>query len=104
MGSETSIELWEVVKSLFGVKTKSNIVYYKRKFQKLQKGGMKMVDYLKTAKRLAGNIALAGKPVDLDDLVSQILIGFDSHEYNPGVCQINEREEIARVTSKTSKL
>ena len=32
MGNETSQELWEAVKSLFGIKTKSNIVYYKREF------------------------------------------------------------------------
>ena len=51
-----------------------------------------MVEYLKIAKRLANNLALAGKPVDLDDLVSQVLIGLDSHEYNLVVCQINEKK------------
>ncbi|KAL5583388.1 hypothetical protein UlMin_015830 [Ulmus minor] len=95
MGSETSRELWESMKSLFGVKTKSNIVFYKREFQKLQKGGMKMAECLKTTKRLTDNMALAGKLVELDDLVSQILTVLDSHEYNPVVCQINERYEIS---------
>ena len=38
---------------------------------------------------------MAGKQVELDDLVSQIITGLDSHEYNPVVCQINERDEIS---------
>ncbi|TXG48382.1 hypothetical protein EZV62_027676 [Acer yangbiense] len=95
IGSETSKDLWESINTLFGLKTKSNIAYYKREFQKLQKGGMKMSDYLKAAKKLADNLALAGRPVPLEDLVSQVLDGLDSVEYNPLVCQINEREDIS---------
>ncbi|TXG47862.1 hypothetical protein EZV62_027156 [Acer yangbiense] len=95
MGSETSKDLWDSIKDLFGIKTKSNIAYYKKEFQELKKGGMKMSDYLKMAKRLTDNLALAGRPVPLKDLVSQILNGLDSHEYNPLVCQINEKEDIS---------
>ncbi|KAI9198055.1 hypothetical protein LWI28_009229 [Acer negundo] len=92
--NETSKDLWESINTLFGLKTKSNIAYYKREFQKLQKGGMKMSNYLKAVKKLADNLALASRPMPLEDLVSQVLDGFDSVEYNPLVCQINEKEEI----------
>ncbi|KAK0581835.1 hypothetical protein LWI29_018538 [Acer saccharum] len=95
IGNETSKDLWESINTLFGLKTKSNIAYYKREFQKLQKRGMKMFDYLKAAKKLADNLALVGRPMPLEDLVSQVLDGLDSVEYNPLVCQINEREEIS---------
>ncbi|TXG47047.1 hypothetical protein EZV62_026341 [Acer yangbiense] len=95
LGCETSKDLWDSIKDLFGIKTKSNIAYYKKEFQELKKGGMKMSDYLKMAKRLIDNLALAGRPVPLEDLVSQILNGLDSHEYNPLVCQINEKEDIS---------
>lgn len=94
MGFETSKSLWDAVKDLFGVKTRSNIVYYKREFQKMQKGELKMSDYLKTMKKLADNLTLAGHLVPLEDLVSQVLAGLDSHEYNPVVCQLQEKETV----------
>ena len=36
---------------------------------------MKMGDYLKAMKKLFDNLALAGHPVSLKDLVSQVLTG-----------------------------
>ena len=54
---------------------------------------MKMADYLKTMKKLVDNLALAGHPVTLDDLVSQTFTGLDSPEYNPVVCQIIKKKE-----------
>jgi hypothetical protein len=95
MGYETSKQLWEAIRDLFGLKNRSNIVYYKREFSKLQKGTMKMVDYLKSMKKLVDNLALAGHPVTLDDLISQTLTGLDSPDYNPIVCQIIEKENIS---------
>ena len=71
------------------------MVFYKREFLKMQKGNMKMADYLKAMKKLVDNLALAGHPVSLDDLVSQVLTGLDSVEYNPLVCQIAEKESIS---------
>ena len=50
--------------------------------------------YLKTMRKLVNNLAFASHPVTLDDLVSQILIGLDSSEYNPVVCQITKNENI----------
>ena len=54
-----------------------------------------MQEYLKTTMKLVDNVALAGKPVEMNDLVSQVLLGLDSHEYNHVVCQINEKEEVS---------
>ena len=53
-----------------------------------------MTDYLKAMKKLVDNLALDGHPVSLEDLVSQVLTGLDSAEYNPMVCQIIERDDI----------
>ncbi|KAK0583989.1 hypothetical protein LWI29_006080 [Acer saccharum] len=46
-------------------------------------------------KKLADNLALAGQPVDTDDLVSQVLAGLDSLEYDPVLCQLNEKEHVS---------
>ncbi|KAK0582287.1 hypothetical protein LWI29_023741 [Acer saccharum] len=86
MGYKTSKQLWDVIRDLFGVKNRSNVVLYKREFNHLKKGNMKMGEYLKAIKKLVDNLALAGHPVTLDDLVSQVLTGLDSLEYNPMVC------------------
>ena len=71
------------------------MVFYKREFLKIQKGNMKMADYLKDMKKLVDNLALARHLVSLDDLVSQVLTGLDSAKYNPLVCQIAEKENIS---------
>ncbi|KAL5569822.1 hypothetical protein UlMin_026397 [Ulmus minor] len=65
MGNESSEDLWKALETLFG-----------------------------TMKKLADNLALAGQPIGIDDLVSQVLAGLDSLEYNPVVCQINEKEHV----------
>lgn len=56
-----------------------------------------MEEYSKTIKRVADNHALTGHPVTLEDLVSQILAGLYSLEYNLLVCQITEKESISWV-------
>ncbi|XP_021897982.1 uncharacterized protein LOC110814734 [Carica papaya] len=94
MGYDTSRKLWNATNELFGVKTRSNAVFYKREFAKMQKGNLKMEEYLKAMKGHADNLALAGHPVSLDDLVTQIPAGLDSQEYNPlqlnaGITTIN---------------
>ena len=63
----------------------------------MQKGGMKMSEYLKAMKKIVDNLTLTGHLVSLEDLISQVLAGLDSHEYNPVVCQIQERESISRL-------
>lgn len=53
-----------------------------------------MAEYLKAMKKLADNLTLAGHPVSLDDLVTQVLTGLDSADYNPVVCQLVEKEQV----------
>ena len=51
---------------------------------------MKMVDYLKTMKKLVDNFVLVGHPVSLDDLVSHTLTRLDSSKYNLVICRIEK--------------
>ncbi|KAI9198964.1 hypothetical protein LWI28_025163 [Acer negundo] len=89
MCSETSKDLWDSIKDLFGIKTKSNIAYYKKEFQELKKGGMKMFDYLKMAKRLTDNLALASRPVPLEDLAKLLSFEKRLEQMNDGIASIN---------------
>lgn len=45
-------------------------------------------------KILVDNLILVCHPMSLDDLVTQVLVGLDSEEYNPLFYQIVERESI----------
>lgn len=104
IGNSTSKLLWEGIRDLFAVKTRANIIYYKREFVKMQKGNLKMKEYLKFIKEIADNLALAGHPVNLEDLTSQVLAGLDSSEYNQLVCQITEKESISWVELQSQLL
>ncbi|KAK0599392.1 hypothetical protein LWI29_004859 [Acer saccharum] len=55
IGNETSKDLWDALKTLFGVQTRSNVVFFKKECKRMQKGGLKMGEYLKTMKKLADN-------------------------------------------------
>ncbi|KAI9160951.1 hypothetical protein LWI28_013032 [Acer negundo] len=88
MGNNNSKKLWEVIRDLFATHNRSNIVYYKKELRQAQKGGMKINEYLNTMKSIVDNLALAGHPVTGSDLISLVLYGLDSNEYNPIVCQL----------------
>lgn len=104
MGHSTSKLLWEGIRNFFAVKSRANIIYYKREFVKMQKGNLKMEEYLKTIKEIADNLALAGHPVILEDLTSQVLASLDSSEYNPLICQITEKESVSWVELQSQLL
>lgn len=70
MGHSISKLLWNGIWDLFAVKTRANIIYYKRKFVKIQKTNLKMEEYLKSIKRIVDNLALAGHPITMEDLTS----------------------------------
>lgn len=70
MGNETSFDLWKALETLFGVQIRSNILFFTKKFRRMQNGGMKMSEYLKTMKKIADNLALASQPVGINDLMS----------------------------------
>lgn len=87
MGFQNSKDLWEAVQELVGIQSKAEIDYLKCLFQQTRKGALKMGEYLALMKKYFDGLALAGSPVSVDDLVSQILSGLDE-EYNPVIVAI----------------
>ncbi|TXG63389.1 hypothetical protein EZV62_010383 [Acer yangbiense] len=104
IGHETSQSLWKDAQELTDAHSKANVIFYKREFQNLQKGSMKIDQYLKSIKNIADNLTLAGHPVEIADLVSQVLAGLDSNDYNPVVLQVNEKELISWVELQSTLL
>lgn len=62
---ETFRQLWDTINDLFEVKTRSCMVFCKRKFVKMQNDNMKMEKYLKTMNNLVKNYGLASHLVSL---------------------------------------
>ena len=51
-----------------------------------------MADYFAKIKRIADTLALAGKPVELNDFVMHVLTGLDSSDYESLITTILARE------------
>ncbi|KAJ0043243.1 hypothetical protein Pint_19064 [Pistacia integerrima] len=90
----TSKELWDAAKELSSAHTKSRVIYYKGELQKTRKGGMKMEEYLTTMKAFSDNLTVAGSPISLSDLITQILSGLDA-EYTLIVVQLSDKESLS---------
>lgn len=85
----TTSEVWKALEDLFGSTNKARKQQLKAILQNTKKGSMKMTEYLTVMKQAADNLALAGAPVDIDDLTSSIVLGL-SADYLPITCQINK--------------
>lgn len=64
---------------------------------------MKMEDYLNKMKQISDNLRLAGSPLTLYDLFSQILAGLDS-EYTPVVMTLLDKKELTWIQFQTTLL
>jgi hypothetical protein len=77
-GLHTSRQVWSHLANCFAPKSKSRISHLKRQLQTLHQGSKSCYDYLLTAKNWADQLAVAGKPVDDEDLISYIVGGLNS--------------------------
>lgn len=66
---------------MFISQTQARILPIKMQLQTTKKGGMLMNTYFSKMKRLADSLAIAGKPVELNDVIAYILTGLDSQDY-----------------------
>ncbi|KAJ0011021.1 hypothetical protein Pint_34054 [Pistacia integerrima] len=64
---------------------------------------MKMEEYLTTMKAFSDNLTLAGSPISLSDLITQILSGLDA-EYTLIVVQLSDKESLSWIELQTTLL
>ncbi|KAH9793982.1 hypothetical protein KPL71_004732 [Citrus sinensis] len=76
----TSKQLWETLTGMFISQSQARIQTLRMQIQTIKKGSMHMADYFAKVKRIADTLALAGKPVELGDLIMHVLIGLDSFD------------------------
>jgi hypothetical protein len=87
-GMETSRQVWTHLSTRFASESRSHIAYVKRQLQHLHQGSQSCTDYLQSAKLWADKLAVVGKPVDDDDLVSYVLSGLNA-SYGPFVTTLS---------------
>ncbi|KAI4299948.1 hypothetical protein L6164_033368 [Bauhinia variegata] len=93
---KTSKELWTAAKELSGSNTRSRITLLKSEFQRTRKGSMKMEDYLSRMKTIADNLTLAGSPLSILEINSQIFAGI--------VVSLFEKEDLTWVELQATLL
>ena len=63
----------------------------KMQIQTLKKGSMSMIDYFTKMKRLFDSLALARKPIELNNFIQYVLTGLDSSDYESLVISVLTR-------------
>ncbi|KAH9680638.1 retrovirus-related pol polyprotein from transposon RE1 [Citrus sinensis] len=87
----TSKQLWETLTGMFISQSQARIQTLRMQIQTIKKGSMHMADYFAKVKRIADTLALAGKPVELGDLIMHVLTGLDSSDYESLVTAVLAR-------------
>lgn len=67
IGQSTSRQLWLAIKRSLGSSTRARTLWLLGELQGLRQGGQSISDYLNRAQILVEDLALADRPVSLDD-------------------------------------
>lgn len=86
-GLNTSRQVWAYLATKFASQSRSRIAHLKRQLQHLHQGSQSCFDFLQSAKLLADQLAIVGKPVDEDDLISYVISGLNA-SYGPFITSI----------------
>ncbi|KAK9101156.1 hypothetical protein Scep_024586 [Stephania cephalantha] len=75
-------EAWQTIEEFCGSCNRSQIQLYKIEIQTTTKGSMQMNEYLAKMKELVDNLATAGSPISVEDLITSTLVGLDTEYSN----------------------
>jgi hypothetical protein len=75
-GLTTPRQVWNLLANRFASQSKSRIAQLKRQLHTLYQGSKSCLDYITTAKECADQLAVIGKPIDDDDLITYLMGGY----------------------------
>jgi hypothetical protein len=87
-GLNTSRQVWVYLASKFASQSRSRVAHLKRHLQHLHQGSQSCSDYLQSAKLWADQLAIVGKPVDDEDLISYVINGLNA-SYGPFITSLS---------------
>jgi hypothetical protein len=77
-GLNTSHQVWAYLASKFASQSRSQVAHLKRHLQNLHQGSQSCSDYLQSTKLWSDQLAIVGKPIDNDDLISYVISGLNA--------------------------
>jgi hypothetical protein len=84
----TSRQVWDSLANRFASKSKSIIAQLKRQLHTLHQGSKSCLDYITTAKECSDQLAVIGKLVDDDDVITYLIGGLNS-TFNPFIASFS---------------
>ncbi|KAK1692072.1 hypothetical protein QYE76_008769 [Lolium multiflorum] len=99
----TSHEAWSVLENMFSSQSRSRINNLRIQLAKGSKGNLTVAAYFAKIIGFADDLAVAGKPLSEDEVVSYILAGLDS-DYNSLVAAIDAQKEQITLDDLYSRL
>lgn len=72
----TTYEVWQTLEGVFGMPTRGHIRQLKFQIKSCTKGNKKISEYLRVIKTKTDELTFLGKPMDHEDLIEQILVGY----------------------------
>ena len=88
----TSAELWSALQRMFSARSLAQVTNLRVQLANLKKGNMSTPDYFAKMKAIKDELAVAGKGVSDEELVSYIVNGL-GYDYNPFVSSVLGRSE-----------
>ena len=86
-----------MIQEMFGSMTRARTINTRLSLTTLQKGDMNITTFVGKVRPLANELAIIGKPIDDDDLISYIIAGLDE-EYVPVISSIVGRPDQVTVS------
>ena len=101
--AKTAAQAWSAVENMFTAQTRARSMNVRLALTTTKKGSMTIAEYFGKMKSLSDEMAAAGKPLDEEEIVANILNGLDS-EYNPVVSALVTRLEPISVAEAYAQL
>jgi len=92
----TAVEAWEVIKGMFASQSRARVMSTRIALSTATKGASTISEYFVKMKRLADEMAAAGRKLEDEELVSYILTGLDQ-DYDSVVFAVAARAETISV-------
>lgn len=102
-GSSTAFQAWTAVNNMFTAQTRARSMNVRLQLTTTRKGTMTISEYFSKMKSLSDEITAAGKPMDDEDFIANVINGLD-HEYNPLITAVVTRVEPITVPDLYSQL
>lgn len=88
----SSKTVWDALEDTFSSRSRARILQIRTQLATATKGNMTATDYFHHIKRLTDELAVAGQPLNHDDILTYILAGL-GHEYDSFVASISARTD-----------